>query len=89
MAISRLIWPIHYHCDFERGAVGTLQRAYDFLGFELRPQVQSEMLRRRQANHSGAHGTHRYTAEQYGLGTAQLRSDYDCYIRQFNVPLEG
>ena len=42
-----------------------------------------------EANRSGAHGTHRYTAEQFGLSAAQLRSDYDFYIRHFDVALEG
>jgi hypothetical protein len=37
----------------------------------------------------GAHGSHRYTAEQYGLTAAQIRCDYDFYIRQFDVPVEG
>ena len=37
----------------------------------------------------GAHGTHRYTAEQFGLTTAQIRSDYDFYIRHFDVAVEG
>jgi hypothetical protein len=37
----------------------------------------------------GAQGTHRYTAEQYGLTTDQIRSDYDFYIRRFDVAVEG
>ena len=41
------------------------------------------------ANRSGAHGTHRYTAEQFGLSATQLRSDYDFYIRHFDVEPEG
>ena len=37
----------------------------------------------------GASGTHRYTAEQFGLTTAQIRSDYDFYIRRFDVARGG
>jgi hypothetical protein len=37
------------------------------------------------ANRTGTHGTHRYTAEQFGLTTAQLRSDFDFYIRHFDI----
>ena len=40
------------------------------------------------ANRTGAHGAHKYTAEQYGLTTAQVRSDYDFYIRHFDVEIE-
>ena len=39
-------------------------------------------------NRSGAHGTHRYTAEQFGLSTTQLRDDYDFYIKHFDVAVE-
>lgn len=37
----------------------------------------------------GAAGTHRYTPEEFGLSAAQIRSDYDFYIRHFDVALEG
>ena len=37
----------------------------------------------------GAKGTHHYTAEQFGLSADQIRSDYDFYIRHFDVALEG
>ncbi len=40
------------------------------------------------ANRSGAHGPHHYTAEQFGLSAVQLRADYDFYIRRFGVALE-
>ena len=42
-----------------------------------------------EANRSGAHGAHRYTAEQFGLSTAQVREGYDFYIRRFDVEVEG
>ena len=69
--------------------MGTVRRVYEFLGLELRPSVEQAILDWQQANRSGAHGTHRYTAEQFGLSTAQLRSDYDFYIRHFDVEVEG
>jgi hypothetical protein len=77
-----------YHRDFERDPFGELERIYGFLGFELRPRVRDEMVRWHEAHHAGAHGTHRYTAEQFGLSAAQVRSDYDFYIRHFDVPFE-
>ena len=39
-------------------------------------------------NRSGAHGSHRYTAEQFGLTIDQIRRDYDFYIKRYDVPLE-
>ena len=46
-----------------------------------RPRARPRRSSRRsptgsEANRSGAHGTHRYTAEQFGLTDAQLRDDY-------------
>jgi hypothetical protein len=40
-------------------------------------------------NRSGAHGIHRYTAEQFGLSADQLRSDYDFYVQHFDIALEA
>jgi hypothetical protein len=37
----------------------------------------------------GAAGSHRYTPEQFGLSAEQIRSDYDFYIRRFDVAVEG
>ncbi len=68
--------------------MGTVRNVYQFLDLELRPQVEQAMLDWQAANRSGAHGTHHYTAEQFGLSAAQLRSDYDLYIRRFGVALE-
>jgi hypothetical protein len=33
--------------------------------------------------------THRQIGEQFGLSTAQIRSDEDFHIRRFDVALEG
>jgi hypothetical protein len=68
--------------------MNTVRGVYEFLGLELRPEVERSLRDWQDANRSGAHGTHRYSAEQFGLSTAQLRSDYDFYIRRFDVTLE-
>lgn len=78
-----------HHQDFTRDAEGSLKRAYDFLGLELRPRVRDAMLRWQAENHSGAHGGHRYTAEQFGLSKARLHADFDFYIRRFDIRVEG
>ena len=69
--------------------MGTIRSVYDFLGLELRPAVEQALVDWQVANRSGAHGTHAYSAEQFGLSTSQLRSDYDFYIRHFDVAVEG
>jgi hypothetical protein len=77
-----------YHRDFNRDPFGTLDRIYAFLGKELRPEARAAMERWHVKNRSGAYGEHRYTPEQFGFTTAQLRSDFDFYIKRFDVPLD-
>jgi hypothetical protein len=78
-----------HHRDLIADPMATVRAVYEFLGFELRPPVEQRLRDWQEANRSGAHGTHRYTAEQFGLSTAQLRSDYDFYVRHFDVALEA
>ena len=68
--------------------MGTVRSVYEFLGLELRPSVEQAFRDWQDANRSGAQGTHHYTAEQFGLSTAQLRSDYGFYIRHFDIAVE-
>jgi hypothetical protein len=75
--------------ELDADPMGTLERVYAFLGLELSAEVRRALRDWQRANRSGAHGTHRYTPEQFGLSTAQLRSDYDFYIRRFDVAVEG
>jgi len=77
-----------HHRDLIADPMGTVGRVYDFLGLELRPSVEQAMRDWQTANRSGARGTHRYTAEQFGLSKAQLRADYDFYIRHFDITVE-
>ncbi len=69
--------------------MGTVRSVYDFLGLELTPQVEESLTEWQRANRKGAHGTHRYTPEQFGLTAAQLRSDYEFYVRHFDVLVES
>ncbi len=42
-----------------------------------------------QENRTGSHGTHRYTAEQFGLTDDQLRADFAFYTDHFDIELEA
>lgn len=78
-----------HHRDLAGEPRATVRRIYDWLGLDLDPEVEQTIVDWQDANRVGAQGTHRYTAEQYGLSAAQIRSDYDFYIRRFDVALEG
>jgi hypothetical protein len=78
-----------HHRELVADPMGTVRRVYDALGFGLTAQVEQALLDWQAANRSGAHGAHRYTAEQFGLSTAQLRADYAFYIEHFDIDVEG
>jgi len=78
-----------HHTDFVKDPFGTLARIYRFLDRDLRPEVLARMQAWHAKNRSGAHGSHRYTPEQFGLSAAQIRSDFDSYIKRYDVTPES
>jgi hypothetical protein len=78
-----------HHRDLVRDPKGTIRRVYDWLNLELTDPVEENILDWQANNAMGAKGTHRYTAEQFGLAADQIRSDYSFYIRHFAVAVEG
>jgi hypothetical protein len=78
-----------HHGDLVGDPKGIVRRIYEWLDLELTPSVEQMILEWQEANRMGAGGTHRYTAEQFGLSAEQIRSDYDFYIRHFDVAVEG
>ncbi|AIT81419.1 sulfotransferase [Novosphingobium pentaromativorans US6-1] len=75
---------LHHH-DFIADPLGSIERIYDFLGFELRPEARRKMEDWYAANRSGAHGTHSYTPEQFGLTAEQIRKDFAFYTDRFGI----
>ena len=78
-----------HHVDLVADPFGTVARTYEWLGLELRPEVEQAITDWHAANRAGAHGTHRYTAEQFGLSADSLRADFAAYIDHYGVALEG
>ncbi len=78
-----------HHRDLVADPKGTIRGIYTWLDLELTPDVEQTIFDWQERNRMGAQGSHRYTAEQYGLSTNQIRSDYDFYIRHFDIAVEG
>ena len=74
-----------HHAAFIANPMAELERIYDWLGMPITAEVRAKFESWLAANFSGAHGTHRYTAEEYGLSADAIRADYDFYIRAFGV----
>lgn len=77
-----------HHRDLIADPMGTVASVYEFLGLDLTPEVEREIDTWQTANRSGAHGTHRYTPEQYGLDPARVREDWKFYTDHFDVEVE-
>lgn len=77
------------HADYVADPFGIVERIYDFLGLQLTARTRRKMEAWHAANASGAHGAHRYTAEQYGLSAAGLRRDYTAYIERYHIKMKS
>jgi hypothetical protein len=78
-----------HHRELTADPLAAIRRIYGFLGLELNPVVEGAIAGWHEANRSGSHGTHRYTAEEFGLRADEIRSDFDFYTGHFGVELEG
>lgn len=79
-----------HHRDLVSDPRGTVRRVYDWLGLDLTPDVAKAIFAWQDRHAVGAAGSgHRYTAEQFGLTKDRIRSEYDFYIRHFDVAVEG
>lgn len=74
-----------HHRDLIADPVGTVGRVHDFLGLDLPLDVERRIDSWQAANRSGAHGTHHYTPEQFGLDAARVRDDWRFYTDRFDV----
>lgn len=74
-----------HHTALVADPMATVRQVYDFIGCELAPEVERVMGEWYQRNRSGAHGTHRYTPEQFGLSAGQIRDDFGFYLDRFGV----
>ena len=65
--------------------IETFEALYDKLGFDFTPAVRSGLEDYNCRNARGAHGEHRYTAEEYGLTTDGIRLAFRDYVERFGV----
>ncbi|OCC23456.1 hypothetical protein MB02_11650 [Croceicoccus estronivorus] len=74
-----------HHAEFVADPMGVLERIYAWLGLPLSDDTSAKFERWHAENASGAHGAHRYAAEDYGLSADAIRADYADYIRAFDI----
>lgn len=77
-----------HHRDLVADPRETLTRVFEFLGLPLRTSFLESVSDWQQRNKPGAHGVHRYTADEFGLDPVEIRDDYQFYIERFGVTVE-
>ena len=71
--------------DLAARPVETFAGLYDRLGFDFSPDIEAAVADYSRRNAQGAHGEHRYTAEEYGLTREGIRAAFACYGERFDV----
>ncbi len=71
--------------DVAADPVGTFAGLYEKLGFDLTPGLKARIEDYNRRNARGAHGEHRYTAEEYGLTREGIRAAFGPYIERFGL----
>ncbi len=75
--------------SIERQPVETVERIYDFLGWQLSAQARGRMEAFLAANPKNKHGVHRYSLEQYGLNPAAEAERFASYCERFDIPVKA
>lgn len=76
------------HQDFVADPVGVLRRAYDFMRLPFTPEVEAQMAGWADRNRPGAHGEHKYKADDFGLKPDEIREQFAFYTDKYKVQLE-
>jgi hypothetical protein len=71
--------------DVVKRPIATFERIYDHLGMPLTSPLRARLEDYNSRNAPGAFGTHRYTAEEYGLTDAAIRAAFRDYGERFGL----
>jgi Sulfotransferase family len=75
--------------DLMGDPVAAIAGAYGAIGRDLTAGHREAITRYVAAKPRGQHGTHHYTAEDWGFDAAKLRTDLAGYMSRFAVPVES
>jgi hypothetical protein len=75
--------------SIEHDPLGTVERAYDFLGWPLTNEARTAMQNFLAANPKNKHGVHSYTLEQFGLSRETETARFRSYCERFRIPVRS
>lgn len=73
--------------DMDRDWRGTMDRIYRFLGFDIEPALAGMEAYLERAKALKRH-PHRYSLEQFGLSSGEVRERLGDYVRTYGIPTE-
>jgi len=71
--------------DVVSDPVGTFKALYDRLGLTFDDAQRNAIEVFLETNYKGAHGSHEYTAEEYGLTEQEIREEFSDYCERFDL----
>src|SRR5690606_28761370 len=74
--------------DLMADPVAAIESAYASIGLEMTAQHRQAVLDYLRAKFRGSHGTHTYTAADWGFDGDTVRRELAPYLDRFAVPLE-
>jgi len=74
-----------HNADVVKDPVGTFEKLYAELGFQLDDGLRSRLEDYHRRNAKGAHGSHDYTPEEFGLSDVRVRDAFREYIDRFGL----
>ena len=63
-----------------------MRQVYDTLGYGMTDEAEVRLRSWHEANPRGKHGSHEYTAEEYGLTTTMIQDRFADYLDHYDVP---
>jgi Sulfotransferase family len=79
---------VHYR-DLMADPIGTVSAIAAHVGLELGDGSRAALQTWIDDHPKTKHGEHKYTAEEFGMTTADIRRRFAFYIQRFNVALDG
>lgn len=79
---------LFYH-EMLADPIGEMKRIYAWLGDDLTPEVEANMLAWLRSKPQGHFGKHRYSLAQQGLSVEQLHPYFADYLSRYPIQMEG
>jgi hypothetical protein len=71
--------------DLQSDPVSAIGKAYGKLGLEFSGEAERQMVEWRTKNPPGAHGSHEFSLDEFGLDKAMVRERFGFYLDRFSI----